>query len=70
MADWSELKIDVKIVHIGLHRKGSKTRQNDEVRTSFLPDFLENLQKMVDFQGQNAAFLAKPSKSVIFAKFS
>ena len=47
-------------------KKGSKTRQNDEVRGRFLADFSDFLAKMADFTAQRAKSRLGPSKNCHF----
>ena len=60
------LKMDPQIVHHGVTRKGSKTRQNDEVWGQFLLDFQQNLAKTVNFKGLRAYICKKRSKNSHF----
>ena len=60
----SVLKTGPKIVHPRSVEKWSKTRQNDEVKTSFLPDFQTFLTFLPDFQGQKRVISAKLAKTV------
>ena len=70
MGIWPELKMGPEIVHCGPAKKGPKTRQNDEVRDRFLPDFHEISAKTLKFQGQNACVWPFWLKSVKMADFS
>ena len=66
MGIWSKLKMDLKIVHHWINRKGSKTRQNDEVQRRFFMIFHDFLAKSGDFMAQRAYIWQNQSKTVIF----